>query len=131
MVEPAKPLAESIRVGDTWSTLLEAPAYDIPVIGLNADRRVAPALIEIASPLIVSCTSQPDAILDVRIQRSNNQEVTLVRDVQILSGTPTFIPLNGTMLLSGDKLQVKANLANELDVTISATVGQAEEDDVV
>lgn len=126
----AKPVPASVRIGTDWTTLLEVPEYDIPVIGLGADRRIAPALIEIASPLIAACISQPDALLDIRIQRANFQEVTLAVQTQVFLGDPKLVPLNGTMLTSGDKLQVKANLADEVDVTISATVGQAEEDDV-
>lgn len=126
----AKPLAQSITATTNWVTMLEAPEYDIPVVSLGSDRRIAPALVEIASPVIACCRAAQSVVLDVRIQRADNSEAFLARGVQVVPGETTFIPLNGTMLTTGDRLQAKADLADEADLTISATVGQAEEDDV-
>jgi hypothetical protein len=39
-------------------------------------------------------------------------------------------PLNGQFLLTGDKLQVKAADDDQLEITLSYTEGQAEEDDI-
>lgn len=126
----AKPVSESMEVRDFWQTLLETPQYNVPVVGFGTTRRLAPGLTEIASPLIVTCVSDEPAVLDVRILRGDFSEAWLVRQLDILPYDMTLVPLNGTMLLTGDRLQVKANGNNLIDVTISATVGQAEEDDI-
>lgn len=127
----AKPISNSMEVRDFWQTLLEAPQYEVPVVGIGSARRLAPGLVEIASPLIVTCVTDQPSVLSVRILRGDFSEAWLVRQLDILPNDMTVVPLNGTMLLTGDRLQVKANANNLVDATISATVGQAEEDDVL
>jgi energy-converting hydrogenase Eha subunit B len=41
------------------------------------------------------------------------------------------LPINGQFLMTDDVMQVKASAGTTIDVTMSYTVGQAEQDDVV
>jgi hypothetical protein len=41
------------------------------------------------------------------------------------------IPLNGQFIYTGDTLEAKTNIDDAIDITISYTVGEAEQDDVV
>lgn len=125
----AKPVPNSMVLKDYHRILLEAPEYNVPVSGYGNRTRLAPALLEVSSPLIACCTTDTPANIDVVIVR-NGTEFPVVRNYSVIPEETLFIPLNGTMLLSGESLMVKASEDDRVSVTISATVGQAEEDNV-
>lgn len=124
----AKPIPASMTLTTYYRVLLETPQYNIPVQGFGQSRRIAPGLIEVSSPLIVCCKTDQPARIDVMVWRAGGIQTQLVRDFEVVPQDTTLIPLNGLMLLSGDRLVAKASTDDRLDVTISATVGQAEED---
>lgn len=74
--------------------------------------------------------------LNFSLTVSENNLSTTVGFFTLAENTPVeprdvlVFPLNGQFLLSGDRLQVKANDDNLLEVTVSYTEGQAEEDDL-
>jgi len=59
------------------------------------------------------------------------QTFWIIRNLQVPGYETIPIPLNGQFLKSGDILEAKSDANNAIDVTLSFTLGQSEEDDVV
>lgn len=124
----AKPIPKSLELTTDWQIMLECPQYDVPESGFGNQRRIAPAVIEISSPIIAACIGENSTYIDIRIVREGGVEVTILNNRFVPANDPLLVPMNGTMLLSGDTLEIKASDAGRVHATISATVGQAEED---
>jgi hypothetical protein len=67
----AKPVSISVKVTDQWQTIIDAPDYDVPVVGFGTTRRVAPGVSEISSPLMVSNIINDTSNISVRIVKSD------------------------------------------------------------
>lgn len=65
----AKPVSRSLVVTDQWQTIVDAPEYDVPVVGFGTARRIAPGVAEISSPLLVNNTGSQSANVSVRLVR--------------------------------------------------------------
>jgi len=63
----AKPVSLSVKVTDQWQTIIDAPDYDVPVVGFGTTRRVAPGVAEISSPLMVANIIGATSNISVRI----------------------------------------------------------------
>jgi len=50
----AKPEAVSIQLNTNWTTIIDTPVYDVPVVGFGSTRRVAPGVTEPSSPILVT-----------------------------------------------------------------------------
>jgi hypothetical protein len=63
----AKPISISVKVTNQWQTIIDAPDYDVPVVGFGTTRRVAPGVSEISSPLMVANVIGTTSSISVRI----------------------------------------------------------------
>ena len=66
----AKPVAVSLNVTTDWQMIIDAPEYDVPVVGFGTARRIAPGVAEISSPLVVSNLTATNAGVSVRVFRA-------------------------------------------------------------
>lgn len=127
----AKPIAVSKTLEDDWEPIIEVPSYEVPEESFGGGSVVVPGVAEIISPLLVTNTTANTSFVSVRIYRLDQDASFFVANELPIAGTDvTPIPLNGQFILTGDRLEVKASANNELDITISYTVGQAEQDDI-
>ena len=67
----AKPVSISVKVTNQWQTIIDAPDYDVPVVGFGTTRRVAPGVSEISSPLMVANIIGATSNISVRIVKSD------------------------------------------------------------
>lgn len=128
----AKPIAISRALTDTWETIIEVPNFEVPEESFGGGRIIVPGVAEIISPLLVSNITDTTSKLSIRIYRQDTDMTYLVANEIMIPGRDVIaVPLNGQFILTGDRLEVKALLTGQLNVTLSYTVGQAEQDDVV
>jgi len=82
---------------------------------------------------LVCCNAYANtATVDVHVYRYDlNDTFWLVRNLQIPGYDTIAIPLNGQFLRTGDILEAKSDTEYAINTTLSFTLGQSEEDDVV
>jgi len=126
----AKPIGISISLTDEWETVIEVPSYEIPEGSPSSNSVIVPAgVAEIISPMLVSNKTDETSLLSIRIHRhESNTSFFIVNELPIAASDLSLIPLNGQFMLSGGILEVKSSANNDLDITISYTLGQAEQD---
>lgn len=112
----AKPVPVSAKVTDQWTTIIDVPDYDVPVVGFGTTRRVAPGIGEISSPLLVANMSTESQNISVRIIRSErslaaSQDET---DYDDTAGNGEFF--GGSGYGNGDTI----TLDNGAEVTVDA-----------
>jgi hypothetical protein len=128
----AKPVGFSATLDSDWTTIIEVPSYEVPEETFGGTEVVVPGVAEIISPMFLCNTIENTVSFDLRIFRASaNTYFTLAKNLPIFPDDVFFIPLNGQFIFTGDILEAKSNTANAIDVTISYTLGQAEQDDVV
>lgn len=128
----AKPIAVSRELTDEWEIIVEVPEYEVPEQSFGGGSIIVPGVAEIISPLLVSNITDTTSKLSVRIYRSETDTDFLVANEIMIPGRDVIaVPLNGQFILTGDRLEVKALAVGQLNVAMSYTVGQAEQDDVV
>ena len=128
----AKPVAINKVVSTNWQVLVEVPQYEVPELVFGGSTTVEPGVGEIISPLIFCNTTANTANIDVRFHREDvNAEFHVIRNMPVPGYETTAIPLNGQFLKSGDTLEVLADTDLAVHATLSFTLGQSEEDDVV
>ena len=128
----AKPIGLSITIDSDWTTIIEVPSYLVPEEAFGGTEIVVPGVAEVISPMILCNKIETTVTFDLRIFRAeSNTHFTLARNLPILPDDVFFIPLNGQFIYTGDILEAKCNTAEAIDATISYTIGQAEQDDVV
>ena len=132
----AKPIAVSRLLTDQWISIVDVPSFEVPEESFGGGRVIVPGVAEIISPLIVSNVTDTTARLSIRIYREATPIqpggfFVLADEIQIPGRDIIPIPLNGQFILTGDRLEVKALTAGQLTITLSFTIGQAEQDDVV
>jgi len=127
----AKPVGKSMELTVNWTPLITVPDYEIPDESFGGLTIVVPGVAEIISPLLVCNKSASTARISVRIFRAEDSSLfTIANALPIPSNDILPVPLNGQFVYTGDYLEVKADVGSALDVTISYTLGQAEQDDV-
>ena len=132
----AKPTGISKVLTEDWTVLVDAPEYDVPIVGFfsggtGGDRQIRPGAAEMSSPLIVACVGEAAGEVYVRIRRTDSSEAYLAFNMPVEPRDSITIPLNGQFLLAGDVLEARAGSESAmLHVTVSWTEGQAEEDEV-
>jgi hypothetical protein len=127
----AKPVGLSKTLDSDWETLIEVPSYRIPQESFGGTTVVVPGVAEIISPLFFCNNLNTTVSVDVRIFRSEaNTYFTIVKNLPIFPEDLFFIPMNGQFIYTGDVLEAKCNTSEAVDITISYTLGQAEQDDV-
>jgi hypothetical protein len=128
----AKPVGVSRAASTDWEIIVEAPRYEVPQQTFGGGTNIVPGVAEVISPLLVSNIGVSSAAISVRIFREEaNTHFVIINELPVPTNDMIPIPLNGQFIYTGDTLEVLASSNNALNVTISYTVGQAEEDDVV
>jgi hypothetical protein len=128
----AKPVAVSKRLTTTFTELITVPSYEVPEQSFGGGTVIVPGIAEIISPLLVSNFTASSSLISIRLFRIEaNTTFFIANDLPIAANDVTPIPLNGQFILSGDVLEVKSSDVDSLDVTLSYTLGQAEQDDVI
>ena len=128
----AKPVAVNKVVSTNWQVLIEVPQYEVPELVFGGSTTVEPGVGEVISPLILCNTTANTVNVDVRTHREDvNAEFYILRNMPVPAYQTSAIPLNGQFLKSGDTLEILANTDLAVHATLSFTLGQSEEDDVV
>lgn len=131
----AKPVAKNLTLTVDWQELVSAPKYEVPELVFGGDVVQVPGVAEIISPLIISNRTITTERVSVRIFRYNETANTgnyffVANELAIPAYDVLAFPLNGQFFNPGDLLEVKCSSNNAFDVTLSYTLGQAEQDDV-
>lgn len=128
----AKPIGVSKSISNAgWTTLIETPQYEIPEETFGGGTIIVPGVAEIISPLLITNTTSSSATVDIRIYRnSDTTNYIIASQLPIPAYDILPMPLNGQFIASGDLLEITSSTASGINVTISYTVGQAEQDDV-
>jgi hypothetical protein len=134
----AKPIAVNKVVTTNWTVLVEVPQYEVPELVFGGSTTVEPGVGEIISPLVLCNTTANTVTIDVRTHREFdeddaflNQEFYILRNMPVPGYQTTAIPLNGQFLKTGDTLEILSNTDLAVHATLSFTLGQSEENDVV
>lgn len=127
----AKPIGLSVSLSTEWQTIIEAPSYEIPELVFGGDTVIVPGVAEIISPMLISNKDTQTRTVSIRIYRAeSNTSFIIGNEIPVPAYDILPIPMNGQFIYAGDLVEVKASANNTVDVTISYTVGQAEQDDV-
>jgi hypothetical protein len=125
-------------VTTNWTVLVEVPQYEVPELVFGGSTTVEPGVGEIISPLVLCNTTANTVTIDVRTHREFdeddaflNQEFYILRNMPVPGYQTTAIPLNGQFLKTGDTLEILSNTDLAVHATLSFTLGQSEENDVV
>jgi hypothetical protein len=125
----AKPIGISFTLTENFTSIIDAPDYDIPDVRFGGGREIVPGVIEIASPLmLVNTTDNPDIRATVKIVRDDGDESIIISSFKVPINDVLSVPVQGQFLISGDELQVSATQANAISGTLSVTEGQAEQE---
>lgn len=128
----AKPVAKNLVLSTNWQTIIEVPQYEVPELVFGGSTTVEPGVGEIISPLVLCNTTANTVNVDVQIYRYDDSLTYYILRQLPVPGYDTIpIPLNGQFLKSGDTLEAKASADLAIHSTLSFTLGQSEEDDVV
>ncbi len=128
----AKPVGVNKTLDMNWQKLVEVPAYEVPEQTFGGTTIIVPGVAEIISPLLVCNKALVPVTVSLRIYRSEANTAFLVaNEIPVDTNDVIIIPLNGQFIYTGDTLEAKSSDDDALDVTLSYTVGQAEQDDVV
>ena len=126
----AKPINVVLQLDTSFQQLIDTVRYDIPVVGLGGQRRIAEGVSEITSPIVLTNTSAQSATVTARIVKGGVNFI-VANAIRVEPNDIVYVPLNGQFLLSEteDKLEITASADNTINAMISFTQGQAEEDD--
>jgi len=128
----AKPVAVSVTATTSWVTIITVPQYQVPSSGyFGSGDAVVPGVAEIITPLMCANIGTTTASISARIVRDGGTTALLANALPVPPNDALALPLNGQFLMTDDVLQIKASANNAIDITISYTVGQAEQDDVL
>lgn len=128
----AKPVAKNLVLSTNWQVIIEVPQYEVPELVFGGSTTVEPGVGEVISPLVLCNTSANTVNVDVQIYRyEENLTYYILRNLPVPAYDTIPIPLNGQFLKSGDTLEAKASADLAIHSTLSFTLGQSEEDDVV
>ena len=125
-------LLKNLVLSTNWQEIINVPNYEVPELVFGGSTTVEPGVGEVISPLVLCNTSANTVNVDVQVYRfDTNTNFYLIRNMPIPSYDTIPIPLNGQFLKSGDILEAKASADLAVHSTLSFTLGQSEEDDVV
>lgn len=127
----AKPVTVSKTLDINWQTLVTVPQYEVPRQSFGGGNYIVAGVGEVISPLLASNKALVTSNISLRVYRYEQQQFfTILNEVPIPTYDMVPFPLNGQFFKSGDVLQAKSDKDDAIDVMMSFTVGQAEEDDV-
>lgn len=131
-------------LSDDWLTIAEAPDYSVPDPTVrwpnerdpeDPNRRIQPGQLLFTTPLYVHNTAPEQRLIEFRVLYHRTD--ALVRQARvILPGYETYIhPVSGFTLIKddpeksfGDRLQVRLADPDGVEVTGTAVIGAAEQD---
>lgn len=115
----AKPVSISFKVTDQWTTIIDVPDYDVPVVGFGTTRRVAPGVAEISSPLMVANIDALSSNISVRIIRGERY-ITDAQDETDYDDTTGNGTFNGG---AGFVVSDVITMMNDATITVDAVSG--------
>jgi hypothetical protein len=128
----AKPIGLSKELSTDWETAIEVPSYEIPEESFGGGVVTVPGVAEIISPLVVCNKTAGTVTFSARIYRYQTEaDFLIANEIPIPAKETIFFPLNGQFIYTGDLLELRSSANTSVDMTISYTIGQAEQDDVV
>ena len=128
----AKPVAKNIILSTNWQEIIRVPQYEVPELVFGGSTTIEPGVGEVISPLILCNTTASTVLADVQIYRyEENTTFYVIRQMPVPAYDTIPLPLNGQFLKTGDILEAKADANLAVHATMSFTLGQSEEDDVV
>jgi len=128
----AKPVAVNLELDTQGQVIFEVPEYEVPELVFGGSTVVEPGVGEIISPLIVCNVTANTVSVDVEVYRFiENRYFSLIKNMPVPGYETIPIPLNGQFLKTGDWLEARCSSNNAIHSTLSFTLGQSEEDDVV
>lgn len=128
----SKPVGTSMLLSTTWATAISVEDYQIPEEVFGSGSRLVAAVAEITAPVLICNITTSASYVSARIFRdSSNTYFTVINEMPVPGKDTVYLPLNGQFIANGDILELKSTANNALHATVSYTVGQAEEDDVV
>jgi hypothetical protein len=132
----AKPVAINRILTTNPQVLIDVPQYRVPELVFGGSTTIEPGVGEIISPLILCNVTAATVTVSVRVFRwadagGAGLYYFIINQLPIPAYETIPIPLNGQFLGTGDKLEVQCSDDLAVHATLSFTLGQAEEDDVV
>lgn len=135
----AKARGISVEATTAWLTIIEASNFSTLRTGFGSagERRFAPGVCEVSSALFFANKSGTGRAVSARVLRANGDISILVPAMVVEANDTLQAPINGTFLLNdstvdggqGDRLQVLCAANDAVDVTVSWTEGQGEDED--
>lgn len=128
----AKPVAKNVVLSTNWQEIIRTPQYEVPELVFGGSTTIEPGVGEVISPLILCNTTASTVLVDVQMYRYvENTTFYIIRQMPVPAYDTIPLPLNGQFLKTGDILEAKADANLAVHATMSFTLGQSEEDDVV
>lgn len=133
----AKPVAVNKTLTTNYTEIISVPDFEVPELVFGGSFIVAPGVAEVISPLMLSNKTANTVYVDLQIYRlydystdpatSVTSTFSLATNIPIPAYDTLPFPLNGQFFYNGDLLEAKADTNDAVDITISFTLGQAEE----
>lgn len=126
----SKPVGISASLSTANTLLIEVPDYEVTENIFGVTSTIVPGVAEIIAPLLVVNKTSTTTNVTVQIDRTGNTTFYVAFNMPVPGNDVVLIPLNGHVLQTADELLARASANNALDITVSYTVGQAEQDDI-
>ena len=133
----AKPVAVNKTLTTNFIEIISVPEFEVPELVFGGSFIVAPGVAEVISPLMISNKTANTVYVDLQIYRlydystdpftSVASTFSLATNIPIPGYDTMPFPLNGQFFYNGDLLEAKADTNDAIDITLSFTLGQAEE----
>ena len=133
----AKPVAVNKTLTTEFFPIISVPDFEVPELVFGGSFINAPGVAEVISPLMISNKTANTVYVDLQIYRlydySTDPETTVSSTFSLATNIPVPaydtlpFPLNGQFFYNGDLLNAKADTNDAVDITLSFTLGQAEE----
>jgi len=123
------PKRRSFTLTTAWATLIDVDDYQVSKATAGVvSTQIVPGVAELQTPLFLCNRTGTARWASVRITRADASTAVLVHQELIGAGDTLQVPVNGQFLLTGDVLEVQAQINTAIDATISWTQGEAEGD---
>jgi hypothetical protein len=123
----AKPIRVSKALTTDWTTFIDVPDYDVPVVGFGISRRIAPGVAEISSPILVSNYGGFDTTCDIRIIEAARPLVAAqtAADYAVYTSGQNYADGDTITLTNGANVIVTANVGGQVsDFVVDSVVGE-------
>ena len=122
----AKPIRVSKALTTDWTTFIDVPDYDVPVVGFGISRRIAPGVAEISSPVLISNYGGFDTTCDIRIIEASRPLVAgqTEADYAVFTSGTGYADGEVITLTNGANVTVTGNVGGQVsNFVIDATIG--------